>query len=182
MTFLQRRELYEMFLQSEWWADLSRRKRSQVKTCERCGSPKRLQSHHRFYRDNWFDTQLSDLEVLCRPCHRTEHGIIPATESPITLPDEVGKTAPKRLSTKSAHMEQWRRNKGPQPKPKSAPPQKPVFHPKVKRRHRKKFKSLFAGTALELAQAQRRISQIRTDAKPGNSHYIIFPSGSSRHG
>lgn len=75
MIFLDPKELYSMFLDSDWWISLSRRKRSLVGRCERCSSTDRLQSHHLLYRDNWFDTLLEDLEVLCRPCHEKEHGI-----------------------------------------------------------------------------------------------------------
>lgn len=28
------------------------------------------------YRPDWYATQLEDLEVLCRGCHRGEHGIV----------------------------------------------------------------------------------------------------------
>lgn len=73
MTALPARELYAMFLDSDWWIELSRMKRRMVGKCERCGCKKMLQSHHRRYPDNWFDTRLSDLEVLCRDCHEKEH-------------------------------------------------------------------------------------------------------------
>ncbi len=54
---------------------MSVRKRLEVGKCERCGSVRGLQSHHKFYRECWFDTKLEDLEVLCRGCHREEHGL-----------------------------------------------------------------------------------------------------------
>lgn len=41
--------------------------------CVRCGSGKRLQAHHKFYRDDWEQAQVSDLETLCRVCHEKEH-------------------------------------------------------------------------------------------------------------
>ena len=79
MTFLDTRELYSIFLESDWWINLSRKKRGMVGHCERCPSTDHLQSHHRFYRENWFDTLMEDLEVLCRPCHEKEHGISSTT-------------------------------------------------------------------------------------------------------
>lgn len=64
-----------MFLDCDWWRALSRRKRKGVGRCERCHTKKRLQAHHKHYPDNWFDTTEADLEVLCRKCHKQEHGI-----------------------------------------------------------------------------------------------------------
>lgn len=86
MTWLSTKELYGLFLESDFWINLSRLKRGLTKKCERCSSTQYLQSHHRFYRDHWFDTKLDDLECLCRRCHQNEHGIgIPKTK-PIELP------------------------------------------------------------------------------------------------
>lgn len=75
MTFLSTRELYALFLDSDFWINLSRTKRRSVGRCENCGTRNKLESHHVFYRDSWFDTQLSDLKVLCRSCHEAQHGI-----------------------------------------------------------------------------------------------------------
>lgn len=75
MTHLGTRELYGMFLLSDFWVALSRRKRRLTPYCERCGKTKRLQAHHRFYREHWFDTLIEDLQTLCRNCHQREHGI-----------------------------------------------------------------------------------------------------------
>ncbi len=69
------KELYRMFLASDWWIALSRRKRRKVGKCERCGSKVMLQAHHKVYRENWFDTTLEDLECVCRKCHLEEHGL-----------------------------------------------------------------------------------------------------------
>lgn len=71
-----------MFLDSDWWINLSRLKRRQVGKCERCGVVITLQSHHIHYPDNWFDTRLEDLEVLCCSCHEKEHGIVPVKPDP----------------------------------------------------------------------------------------------------
>lgn len=88
MTKLTTAELYRIFLDSDWWRDLSRRKRQSVGHCERCPSKQRLQSHHIRYPDNWFDTRMEDLEVLCDVCHAAEHGITLDSEGNIMLRDE----------------------------------------------------------------------------------------------
>lgn len=75
MIYADGKELYYDFLLSDFWIELSRLKRKLVSKCERCGSDNRLQAHHLRYPDNWFDTKLSDLKVLCRECHEKEHGI-----------------------------------------------------------------------------------------------------------
>lgn len=68
------KELYRMFLDSDFWRDLSSRKRELVGRCEACGETRRLQAHHKRYPNNWFDTTLDDLTVLCRFCHERKHG------------------------------------------------------------------------------------------------------------
>lgn len=75
LTWASTRELYELFLESAWWRELSRSKRWNVGQCERCHGGIKLQSHHKVYRENWFDTVEEDLEVLCRDCHEKEHGL-----------------------------------------------------------------------------------------------------------
>lgn len=80
MTYLPRRELYAMFLDSDWWRALSALKRRLVGRCEVCRLRVNLQSHHIRYPENWFDTTLDDLKVLCRVCHEREHGLRPEPE------------------------------------------------------------------------------------------------------
>lgn len=111
VTYIDAKEAYRLFLMSEFWIGLSSRKRNQAKKCERCGSRKKLQSHHKFYRDNWFDTVIEDLECLCRKCHRKHHGI---TNEPVT------EANPDR------------------PVPFIKPKPKPLFHKKKRRRRRNK--------------------------------------------
>lgn len=69
------KEGYALFLQTEFWRELSRKKRQAVGKCEDCGTEKDLQSHHIRYPWPWFDTTLDDLRVLCRLCHERAHGI-----------------------------------------------------------------------------------------------------------
>lgn len=67
---------YGAFLRSSFWKRVSKQKKQLVGRCERCSCVSDLQTHHKFYRDNWWDTELGDLEVLCRGCHRKQHGIM----------------------------------------------------------------------------------------------------------
>lgn len=72
---MTRRARYLEFLRSDFWKEMTSRKKALVGECERCGSGDWLQSHHKIYRADWYETRLEDLEVLCRGCHREEHGI-----------------------------------------------------------------------------------------------------------
>lgn len=69
------KQAYREFLKSRFWLELSAKKRAMVGRCERCKCRSFLQSHHVRYPENWYDTTLEDLEVLCRKCHRKEHRI-----------------------------------------------------------------------------------------------------------
>lgn len=76
MTFLSAKELYAMFLDSDWWIALSRYKRTLQPWCEKCDSSTDLQSHHISYPENWFDTTTDILKVFCRSCHIKEHALL----------------------------------------------------------------------------------------------------------
>ena len=43
--------------------------------CTRCGSEKRLQAHHKFYRRRFEDSVLDDLITLCRKHHAKQHNV-----------------------------------------------------------------------------------------------------------
>lgn len=66
---------YREFLKTEFWKEISSIKRRIVGRCERCSSTSELQCHHKVYRKSWFDTRMEDLEVVCRTCHKKEHGL-----------------------------------------------------------------------------------------------------------
>ena len=64
---------YLEYIDSPGW----KAKREQVfaergRKCEQCGSEKRIQVHHRHYR-NLFREELKDLQVLCKACHQKKH-------------------------------------------------------------------------------------------------------------
>jgi len=42
--------------------------------CENCGNTEKLEIHHLNY-NNIFKEKMSDLKILCRDCHRKEHGL-----------------------------------------------------------------------------------------------------------
>lgn len=72
---LNPKQKYRLFLKTEFWIALSSAKKILNPACERCSGLNRVQAHHKFYRPDWFETKIGDLETLCRDCHRKEHGI-----------------------------------------------------------------------------------------------------------
>lgn len=64
---------YQEYLQTEHWRLLRGAKLQISETCQVCGTRKNLEVHHRIYRASWFDTELSDLDVLCHDHHIDEH-------------------------------------------------------------------------------------------------------------
>lgn len=68
--------LYREFLESDFWLELSARRREGVKRCQDCKKKATcLQCHHVRYPSNWYKTTLEDLVVICRRCHRIRHGL-----------------------------------------------------------------------------------------------------------
>jgi 5-methylcytosine-specific restriction endonuclease McrA len=71
---------YLEFLETPYWLELAARLKAQRDwTCERCKRrrPPELNVHHKTYKHLGHEDpdHLDDLEVLCRECHRKEHGI-----------------------------------------------------------------------------------------------------------
>lgn len=72
-VFKARQKWYrEVYLLSEHWKGLRRAKLAISPKCEICGRTKRLDVHHIHYR-NIYDVLVSDLQTLCRRCHRKHH-------------------------------------------------------------------------------------------------------------
>lgn len=67
----------ELLLDPAWKEKREYVLRTQGRECNRCGSTSRLQIHHRYYRSGAKPWEYPDecFEVLCRPCHREEHGL-----------------------------------------------------------------------------------------------------------
>ena len=63
---------YLAFLESpEWWATRKLALQRANYECQRCGARGPLEVHHQTYL-RLGDELVSDLEVLCSPCHRAE--------------------------------------------------------------------------------------------------------------
>jgi len=66
---------YLKYLQSEDWAQIKiDLYQTRGKVCEYCGSTKNIQVHHLTYK-NIYKEEPEDLVLLCKDCHRKEHGI-----------------------------------------------------------------------------------------------------------
>lgn len=82
-SMTDRQKAYRVFLKTDFWKTLTAQKKAAAGKCNRCPETTGLQSHHTFYRSDWFATELDDLEVLCGGCHDEEHfGPMPDWESP----------------------------------------------------------------------------------------------------
>lgn len=68
---------YKDYMQSQEWKNIRTDKLWQANfRCERCGydgTGESIDVHHKTY-ERLGNERLSDLEVLCRTCHRLEHG------------------------------------------------------------------------------------------------------------
>ena len=60
------------YLKSEHWQSLKGAKLATQSFCSHCRATQNLDVHHRRYKAV-YNVTLSDLEVLCRACHRAEH-------------------------------------------------------------------------------------------------------------
>ncbi len=63
---------YTKYLQSKEWLEIRLDILTTRKVCEKCGSKKKLQVHHKHYK-NIFKEEPEDLELLCDKCHVNEH-------------------------------------------------------------------------------------------------------------
>lgn len=65
---------YTEYLLTDHWKNLRQQKLKSAKfRCELCFSPNSLQVHHKTYERRGAEL-LTDLIVLCRPCHARHHG------------------------------------------------------------------------------------------------------------
>ena len=62
-----------IYLKSDHWKALRKLAlHTHGKKCHKCSKAVRLDVHHLNYR-NIFDVEVTDLQILCRPCHKAEH-------------------------------------------------------------------------------------------------------------
>lgn len=67
---------YESWIQTDAWNEIRIKALDKANhQCERCGTSKRLQVHHKNYR-NLGNERLCDLTVLCEDCHMEEHNLL----------------------------------------------------------------------------------------------------------
>lgn len=72
---ISHKEKYRAYLLSPAWRDFRGRvMKDRGDACEKCGSEHQLQIHHLTY-DRIFNEEPEDVQVLCRKCHKKEHGI-----------------------------------------------------------------------------------------------------------
>lgn len=66
---------YNVFMKSKRWEKIRDRKLKQARRrCEKCGDTKRLEVHHLTYDRFGGNERMTDLQVLCHPCHEAAHG------------------------------------------------------------------------------------------------------------
>jgi 5-methylcytosine-specific restriction endonuclease McrA len=71
----RRRAEYKRYMRSDTWHAIRDVKLSiAAYECEQCGARDRLDVHHLTYDRFGGDERMTDLRVLCRPCHETAHG------------------------------------------------------------------------------------------------------------
>lgn len=70
----KRKRAYLDYLESSHWKNLRREafERDGWKCC-RCGSPSRLQGHHKKYGKDLTKRTVKDIETLCENCHNQHH-------------------------------------------------------------------------------------------------------------
>ena len=71
---------YLEYLQSWEWYRIKKAKLAEQPHCQLCGSTSELQIHHNHYPEHRGTEALSDLTVLCDPCHESFHYRINTTD------------------------------------------------------------------------------------------------------
>ncbi len=71
----RRRAKYRRYMRSDAWRAIRDVRLSiAAYECEKCGSRETLHVHHLTYDRFGGDERMTDLQVLCRPCHNQAHG------------------------------------------------------------------------------------------------------------
>ena len=70
-----RKAEYNRYMRSDDWFIIRDAKLAIARRrCEQCGARDRLDVHHLTYDRFGGDERMTDLQVLCRPCHNAAHG------------------------------------------------------------------------------------------------------------
>lgn len=97
--------LYRQYLKSRHWWDLRRQAfKKYGYQCNRCPARHKLQPHHHTYRHPWELCTVDDLEILCRNCHRAEHGLPPI----VPKPRKPWKRKPRKAKKHSLVQGHWK--------------------------------------------------------------------------
>ena len=72
---------YDKYLYTNHWTNLRLEVfRRKGKKCSRCGDNKKIQVHHKSYRNKGtFYLEIYDLTPLCETCHKRDHGFFDGT-------------------------------------------------------------------------------------------------------
>jgi 5-methylcytosine-specific restriction endonuclease McrA len=66
--------MHQVYLETEGWLRLRRKVMKRCAgLCEACGRVPAVEVHHLTY-EHWRKERLSELQGLCRKCHRAKHG------------------------------------------------------------------------------------------------------------
>lgn len=65
-------KVYQDYVRSKWWRQLTNSLRSRGVRCFGCNTRKRLQFHHTSYQ-RLYDERANDVIPLCRACHERLH-------------------------------------------------------------------------------------------------------------
>jgi len=100
------KEEYDAYLRGDHWQQVRKqkleRKGGTKKRCAICGAKSRLQVHHLFYRQNWYDVEQADLRILCDPCHEMAHRLLSSGRLKVPWGDDNVAFSKTRLAVKRA--------------------------------------------------------------------------------
>lgn len=111
MTTLTNSQIWyrEVYLKSEHWRNLRNQAlQAYGRFCAKCRAVSSLDVHHLRYR-NIYDVLVTDLQVLCRPCHEKEHKKVPVIVLK-NLPKEIADQIHRYISNGKPSGKNGRRN------------------------------------------------------------------------
>jgi len=66
---------YRQYIKSALWREIRAEKLKMNPSCQKCGSTKRVNVHHKNYDSLGLEDLKRDLQTLCEYCHRSRHGL-----------------------------------------------------------------------------------------------------------